>query len=182
MSSQPGCAAGRWLGARPDGPADDTSAAVQRACVRAGAAAALLQLLGSSNGSAAAQEEAATALHELAGCHAAHRRAILDQPGSIQTLQQLMTGAGVTVTPQTAKAALTTPHHLTFAEHNAAVAPTVPAVLQCLSSPHAEVVRAAAALLADLARFSEDSRHAIAAAGGVPALAAVASRFGFLTP
>ena len=149
---------------------DADSKAVQRACARAGAAAVLLQLLDSRGSSAGAKEVAVVALRQLASSHAAHRRAIMAQPGSISTLQRVLLDAAAPLV--TAEAALGVLRHLTFDDHAAAVVPAVPAVLACLRSPHADLVTQAASLLADLARYSADARQAILSAGGIPTLGA----------
>ena len=149
----------------------DVSKVVQQACIRSAAAAALLRLLHSSAASMAAQEQAAIALDKLASCHVEHRRAIVAQPGSIDTLQRLLTNTDAA--QATVDAVLSTLRHLVFDELSAQVATTIPAVLQCLRSRHADVATQAAALLNDLTRYDDSSRRTVIAAGGIPALAAV---------
>ena len=150
---------------------DDDSKTVQRACIRTGAAAALLRLLSASDSSMEALEHAAIALRQLCSRHAAHRRAVMAQPGSIGTLQRLLVQHAAT--PITVEQTLCALRHLAFDDHVAAIIPTVPAVLLCLRSWHANVVGQAASLLADLARYNTSAKQAIVSAGGVSALTAI---------
>ena len=150
---------------------DADSKAVQLECARAGAAAALLQLLGSRSSSAEAQQEAAKALRQLAARHAAHRRAIIAQPGSISTLQRILLDSAASA--RTVEEAICVLRHLTFDDYTTVILPAVPAVVRCLRSPDAELVAQAAALLADLARYGAAAQQAIMSAGGLPALGAV---------
>ena len=152
---------------------DADSRVVQLACARAGAAVALLCLLSSSGIGQDVREQAAIALRQLSGCHVAHRRAIMAQPGSIGTLQHLLQDPAAT--PAALSSALCALRHLNFDDHTAAILPAVPAVLRHLRHPHADVARQAASLLADLARYHTGAKQAIISEGGIPALTAVIS-------